>query len=154
MSPIVIAALVALNLFVIFLLLAAPVGVRTITRKTKIAASRSRLWQALWPLGADTGWSGQILSAERVDGSTGLVRISLSWEGRDGTPIERTQHMLEVIENSRFAMRVTDDSALHQDFWSDYREEVAIEDCDGGSLVTFTRTDRYRGLAFCCSASS
>ena len=56
MSPIVIAALVALNLLVIFLLLAAPVGVRTVTLKAKIAAPRSRLWRALWPLGTDAAF--------------------------------------------------------------------------------------------------
>ena len=60
-----------------------------------------------------------------------------------------------LVENSRFAMRVTDNSAHSTDFWSDYREEFAIDDCDRRQPGhAFTRTDRYRGLAFWCSASS
>ena len=48
MSPVVVAALVALNLVVIFLLLAVPLGVRTIVLKARIAAPRVRIWQALF----------------------------------------------------------------------------------------------------------
>ena len=39
-------------------------------------------------------------------------------------------------------------SSLAASFWADYREDNAIAESDGGSLVTLQRTDRYRGLAF------
>ncbi len=60
----------------------------------------------------------------------------------------------DVVEGERYAMRVEDDSSLAVGFWADYREDNSIVESDGASLVTLQRTDRYRGLAFRCSASS
>ncbi|RVA16728.1 site-2 protease family protein, partial [Mesorhizobium sp. M7D.F.Ca.US.004.03.1.1] len=74
MSPIVTAILVASNLGLIFLLMTVPLGLRTVRLSRVIAADRQRLWQALWPLGSDAGWSGEILSAEAPDGE-GVARI-------------------------------------------------------------------------------
>ena len=54
----------------------------------------------------------------------------------------------DVVEGERYAMRVDDNSLARPGFWADYREDNAIDDSDGASLVTFRRTDRYRGLAF------
>ena len=148
MSPLVIAALVALNLVMIFLLLAVPIGVRTIVLKARISAPPTRIWQALYPLGTDAGWSGEILSAEPIGEDGALVRIKLSWEGRDGTPIERKVRLSEVVDGQSYAMRVADDSSLDAAFWADYREANSIDESDGASVVTLRRTDRYRGLAF------
>jgi len=50
-SPIVIAALAAFNLGLIFLLMTAPLGLRTVRVSRLVAADRHRLWQALWPFG-------------------------------------------------------------------------------------------------------
>ena len=116
MSPIVVAALVALNLVVIFLLLAVPIGIRTIAVRARIAAPRMRLWQALYPLGDDAAWSGEILSAEPIGEGGSLARIRLSWEGRDGRPIERKVRLSDVVEGERYAMRVEDDSSLDPAF--------------------------------------
>ncbi|TGW07363.1 site-2 protease family protein, partial [Mesorhizobium sp. M2D.F.Ca.ET.145.01.1.1] len=88
MSPIVTAILVASNLGLIFLLMTVPLGLRTVRSSRIVALDRQRLWQALWPLGSDAGWSGEILSAQPLD-EEGVARIMLSWEGRDGKPIER-----------------------------------------------------------------
>jgi Zn-dependent protease len=148
LSPILVAALVALNLLVIFLLLAAPVGVRTIVRSVFIAAPRERLWSALWPLGEHSGWSGEVLSAEAVAGSADRVRVRLSWEGRDGRPIEKLLRLSDVVEGRSFAGRVEDDSSLDPVFWAHYRDETVLEERGDGALVTLRRTDRYRGLAF------
>lgn len=148
MSPLVVAALVAINLLVIFLLLAAPLGRRTLVQTIRIAAPRERLWSALWPLGEQAGWSGEIVSTKSIDGAPDRARIGLSWEGRDGQPIERSVLLSDVVPGRRFAMRIEDDTALDPAFWADYRDERSVEDCGEGSLVTFRRTDRYRGLAF------
>ncbi|RVA59558.1 site-2 protease family protein, partial [Mesorhizobium sp. M7A.F.Ca.US.006.04.2.1] len=78
MSPIVTAILVASNLGLIFLLMTVPLGLRTVRLTRLVAMDRQRLWQALWPLGSDAGWSGEILSAEAPDGE-GVARITLSW---------------------------------------------------------------------------
>ncbi|KRB22722.1 MULTISPECIES: peptidase M50 [Mesorhizobium] len=147
MSPIVTAILVASNLGLIFLLMTAPLGLRTVRMSRLIAVDRQRLWPALWPLGSDAGWSGEILSAGALDGE-GVSRIMLSWEGRDGRPIERRARFDDVVEGSRFSMRVVEDTALDASFWKDYRETAELVSEDGGTRVTLSQTDRYRGVAF------
>ncbi|MFA6155535.1 site-2 protease family protein [Mesorhizobium sp.] len=147
MSPIITAILVASNLGLIFLLMSVPLGLRTVRLSRLVPMDRQRLWQALWPLGADAGWSGEILSAEALD-EEGMVRVMLSWEGRDGKPIERRSHLTDVVEGNSFSMRVIDDTALDVSFWKDYRETVELVGEGGGTRVTLSQTDRYRGLAF------
>ena len=147
MSVIITVILVAGNLGLIFLLMAAPLGLRTVRASRVIQANRDRLWQALWPLGSDAGWSGEILSAEAPDGE-GMARIELSWEGRDGQPIERKARFEDVLEGSRFSMRVVEDTALDPSFWANYRETTELVPEGDGTRVTFTQTDRYRGVAF------
>lgn len=148
MSPFVIAVLVASNLGLIFLLMRVPLGLRTVRLSRVVAADRQRLWQALWPLGEDAGWSGEILDARPLD-EEGLAAVTLSWEGRDGRPIERKAMLGDVVPGHSFSMRVLEDTALDVSFWADYRETVELADeADGGTRVTLGRTDRYRGLAF------
>ncbi|RVA50579.1 site-2 protease family protein, partial [Mesorhizobium sp. M7A.F.Ca.CA.004.09.1.2] len=105
------------------------------------------LWQALWPLGSDAGWSGEILSAEAPDGE-GVARITLSWEGRDGKPIERRSRFEDVVEGISFSMRVIEDTALDASFWKDFSETAELVSEGNGTRVTLSQTDRYRGVAF------
>ncbi len=126
---------------------ALPLGVRTISMTRVVAADRRRVWAALWPLGEHAGWSGRQLGAEALDPS-GLVRIRLGWEGRDGKPIEHVVRLDDVADGERFAMRVVEDSSLDASFWSHYRERVELCGPDGAVQVTLSRTDRYRGAAF------
>lgn len=146
-TPVVAGILVALNLGLIFLLFAVPLGVRTIRGSRVIAAGRARVWSALWPFGENAGWSGQRLKAE-PHGEPGLVRIELGWEGRDGKPIEHVVRLEDVAEGRRFSSRVVDDSSLESAFWSHYRDTVELDGEDGAIRVTLSRTDRYRGAAF------
>ncbi|QPC92398.1 site-2 protease family protein [Mesorhizobium sp. INR15] len=147
MSPIVTVILVASNLGLIFLLMTAPLGLRMVRLSRVVVMDRQRLWQALWPLGSDAGWSGEILSAEALDGD-GMARVVLSWEGRDGQPIERISRFEGVVEGSRFSMRVIEDTALDASFWKDYRETTELVSEGRGTRVTLSQTDRYRGIAF------
>lgn len=147
MSPIVTAILVAANLGLIFLLMTVPLGLRTVRITRQVKMDRQRLWQALWPLGTDAGWSGEILSAQSL-GDGGMARTRLSWEGRDGQPIERTVVLEEVEEYSSFSMRVIEDTALDSSFWADYRETTELVSEDAGTSVILSQTDRYRGMAF------
>ncbi|MDX8481352.1 site-2 protease family protein [Mesorhizobium sp. VK24D] len=147
MSVIATVTLVAGNLGLIFLLMTAPLGLRTVSVNRVIKAERNRLWQALWPLASDAGWSGEILSTEPLDGE-GMALIKLSWEGRDGRPIERKARFDDVVEGSRFSMRVIEDTALDPSFWTDYRETTELAPEGGATRVTLTQTDRYRGVAF------
>jgi Zn-dependent protease len=103
------------------------------------------LWQALWPLGQNATWSGEILSAI---GFRGGARIVLSWEGRDGQPIQRKVAFDDVALGRRFSMRIVDDSSLDPSFWGHYRETTELL-CDGDAVrVSVSQTDRYRGVAF------
>ncbi len=147
MSVVVTVLLVAGNLGLIFLLMAAPLGLRTVRASRVIAADSDRLWQALWPFGSDAGWSGEILSAQDQSGGE-MALIRLSWEGRDGQPIERQALFEDVLEGSRFSMRVIEDTALDPSFWASYRETTELVAEGGGTRVTLTQTDRYRGVAF------
>jgi Zn-dependent protease len=146
-SPIVTVLLVAGNLGLIFLLMTAPLGLRTVRLSRVVAMDRQRLWQALWPLGSDAGWSGEILSAQPLDGQ-GTARIMLSWEGRDGQPIERKSRFEDVVEGSRFSMRVIEDTALDASFWKDFYETTELVSEGAATRVTLSQTDRYRGVAF------
>ncbi|RAZ88302.1 site-2 protease family protein [Mesorhizobium hawassense] len=147
MSVIVTVTLVAGNLGLIFLLMTVPLGLRTVRVSRVIKADRNRLWQALWPFGDDAGWSGEILSAEPVDGE-GTALIKLSWEGRDGSPIERKARFEDVREGSYFSMRVIEDTALDPSFWANYCETAELVPKGDATRVTLAQTDRYRGVAF------
>ena len=141
--------LVGFNLGLIFLLMAAPIGVRTFTLSRTVKASRQKIWDALWPLGPEAGWSGEIVKATGIGGSGGQAWLQLSHEGRDGNPIERHVVFDNVIDKIRYTMRVNEDSSLDRSFWQNYRAEVGLaDDGTGATRVTFSRTDRYRGFAF------
>lgn len=146
MSPIIIAILVAFNLGLIFLLLAAPLGLRTTRRRVTIRASAAHVWSAVWPLGANASWSGELLSAQALGDDR--ARVVMSWEGRDGAPIERVLQFGNVDPGRAYSMRVVDDSSLDPSFWADYGETTELIEADDEVRVVFSRTDRYRGLAF------
>jgi Zn-dependent protease len=147
LSSIGVAAVIAANLGLLFFLLAAPLGERTVTVRRRVRADRGRVWNALFPLGTDRGWSGEILSAETA-ADPALVRVALSWEGRDGRPIERMLKLEAVEEGSSFSQSIVEDSSLDPSFWKSYRETSRLTDVPGGVDVQITRTDRYRGAAF------
>jgi Zn-dependent protease len=145
-SAFAVAVLVVFNLGIIYLLLAAPLGRRRIVQSRVVAASREKLWNALWPLGSEAGWSGQVVGADLL--STETARVRLAWHGRDESPVEHVMRFGDVIRGERFSATIVDDSLLDPAFWSEYRETAELSGPDGAVRVTLTRTDRYRGLAF------
>ena len=145
MSAIAVAFLIALNLSVIYLLIAAPIGVRTIRLSRTIKAAREKLWEAVWLLGGEATWSGQVLEATPV--TVDMIRLRLSWRGRDDRPIERTYRVSDVVPLERFSATVVEDNSLDPSFWANYRETISLAGKDGAVEVRFSRTDRYRGLA-------
>ncbi|MCV3240398.1 site-2 protease family protein [Mesorhizobium sp. ZC-5] len=148
MSQIAIAALIAVNLGLIFLALAAPLGIRTVRSAVVANAPRERAWQALWPFGRDAGWSAEVVAAEPVDREPSQARLKIGWDDREGLPIERLVELEDIVEGERFSMRIVDDSSLDPAFWRHYRESATLVDRDGGTEITLTQTDHYRGLAF------
>ncbi|PHP65082.1 site-2 protease family protein [Zhengella mangrovi] len=136
------------NLAIIFLAIAAPLGVRRFTLTTTVRAPRDKLFQALHPFGRHADWSGQIVSSRPDPDGTG-GEISLSWLGRDNQPIRRQVQVVETVPGAAFAETVTDDTSLDASFWRHWRSEVQLRDEPDGSVrVSMTRTDRYRGAAF------
>lgn len=129
----------------IFLLLTLPLGLRTVRCSMLVRADRERLWQALWPLGAAAGWSGEIVSANGFRGGAG---ITLARAGRDGRPVRRKLAFDGVVPGERFSMRIVDDTALGPSFWGHYRETVELSREGDAVRVTVQRTDRYCGFAF------
>lgn len=141
-------ALIVINLGLIFLLFAAPVGVRTISRTVRIGASAGRVWDAVHPLGNDAGWSGEILAAEPVADRPDRVQLVVDWEGRDGLPIRRIAELTEAPRDRSFAMRIVEDSSLDTGFWEHFAEQVEFSPEDGHVRLTIRQTDSYRGAAF------
>ena len=76
MSSSAIIGLVAANLGLLFLLLAAPLGVRTVTFSRMIRAPRGHVWSALYPLGANAGWSDEIVGATLLGADGDGVRTA------------------------------------------------------------------------------
>lgn len=147
-SLVLIVSLTALNLGLIYLLLAIPLGVKTVSRTAAIKAAPVRLWSALFPFGDNAGWNGTIVTSEMEPGTSKFGKIRLSFEDRHGNPIERKVCLEETVEGKSFRLRIVDDTTLDPSFWQHYHEAVEIVGDKGTTLVTVSETDRYRGFAF------
>ncbi|WP_246752750.1 hypothetical protein [Sinorhizobium sp. BG8] len=142
--------LLTINLGLIWLLLAAPVGKRTLTVRRSFRAGVDSIRPALDPRGENSNWYHAVLSSDRLDG--GLVRQRLTHPDRKGEPIVR---VLEVADASKpgegiftYRSRIIEDSALDPSFWQHFREVRRLMATSGGAIVEVEQTDRYRGLAF------
>ncbi|KQV42552.1 MULTISPECIES: hypothetical protein [unclassified Rhizobium] len=143
--------LATLNLLAVWLLMAAPVGVRTVFARVKLAADAERIWQAISPRGESAAWHHATLSSMPVPGAPDLVEQSLTALDRHGAPVRRVLEVKdESTDESRRTLdiRVVEDSTLDVAFWTNFHERITLQD-DNGDAVTLTvaRTDRYRGLA-------
>lgn len=137
------------NLGLIWLLMAAPLGVRTIRLRRTLHENPERVWQAVYPLGRDALWYPSLIDSA-VEAETGRVVQQLSHADRRGNPIRRT---LEVSElggpwSHGYEARVVEDSALDSSFWANYSERRMVGASPQGTELVVEQTDRYRGLAF------
>lgn len=141
--------LLAANVGFLLLVMVWPLGQRTVRLTRIVPAPREKIWQALFPLGANATWSGDLVASRAVEGG---ALIGLSWLGRDDRPIERRIALDDVVEGRQFAMRIVDDTALDPSIWSRYRERVSLQSEGVGpgeaTRVTIEQSDSYRGLAF------
>ncbi|MXN52158.1 hypothetical protein GR158_13620 [Shinella sp. AETb1-6] len=140
--------LLAINLGLIWLLIAAPVGRRTLRLSRVVKASPSRLAGLVSPLGREADWHPAILSSEPL--SADRVRQTFRYPDRRGEPITRTVSVREARDGDGIACetRVIEDSALDASFWHDYIDRRFLRPVPGGTLMTVEQTDRYRGVAF------
>ena len=140
--------LLAINLGLIWLLIAAPIGRRTLHLTRTFNAPPPRLAALVSPLGAEANWHPSIVASERL--SAGMVRQTFSHPDRRGNPIIRTLAVNEAAEAENIACetRVIEDSALDAVFWRNYVERRTLRPVPGGTALTVEQTDRYRGIAF------
>lgn len=132
-----------------WLVMGAPIGVRTVRLRTPVDATRDAVWQAMYPFGRDAGWNEAITSVTAFADDPLHGHMVTSHTGRDGKPIERDFVIEDCVEGERFTLRFTSDTSLDQSFWRDHQMTVLIDgDGERATGVTISETDRYRGMAF------
>ncbi|MCD2175268.1 hypothetical protein [Rhizobium sp. C4] len=139
--------LLAINLFLLWLIMAAPVGVRTLRMTRRFDTKPEHLWSAIDPLGEHADWNPSLLSSRAEDPAGRFARQSYQHLDRKGAPIER---VLEISREDRFAFstRVVDDTALDPTVWASFSERRQLRAEGGVTELTVEQTDRYRGIAF------
>jgi len=136
------------NLGLLWLLLAIPLGARTIRIRRVFAAAPERIWNMVYPLGVNASWSPSILSSE-PGAERGRVVQRYAHSDRRGEPIRRTLELAtsEAAGTQAYDARVIDDSALDSSAWANYRERRIVVPADAGTELIVEQTDRYRGFA-------
>ena len=144
--------LAALNLGLLWLLMAAPLGRRTIRISRIIRERPEELWNITRPAGDQTLWHPTVIAVEPVEGKPDLVEFAYRNPDRHGQPSRRTMIVdrtaMTAAGSFSCHLRVVGDTTLDQSFWDGYQESRKIERAPLGSRVTFEQTDNFRGLAF------
>jgi Zn-dependent protease len=140
--------LLVANLGLLWLLLAVPLGSRTIRMRRVFRAAPERIWNMVYPLGREASWSPSVLSSEPA-AERGRVVQRYASSDRRGEPIRRTLELAtsEGAGAHAYDARVVDDSALDASAWVNYRERRIVMTADAGAELIIEQTDRYRGLA-------
>ncbi len=144
--------LLAINMGLLWVLMAAPVGRRTIRCSRPFRVDIDTMWQAISPTGPSATWHHAVLSSRILPGAELRIEQTFSHLDRHGLPIVRrfavTEHGAEDAKTRQCELRVLDDSALDGAFWKDFRERRKLVAEDGKVVLSIEQTDRYRGLAF------
>lgn len=141
--------LLVANLGLIWLLMAAPLGMKTIRLRRVLHERPERVWQAIHPLGRDALWYPSLIDSA-ADPETGQVVQRLSHNDRRGNPVRRTLELSDLRGpwEHAYEARVVEDSTLDPSFWANYRERRMVGAASDGTELVVEQTDRYRGLAF------
>ncbi len=139
-------ALIIINLGLIWLLMAAPLGRRTIRVRKHFDAPLERVWSAINPLGRNASWHPSVINSTPLAGNQ--VRHTHSNLDRHGQPIELTYEVDANDATTSYSARVVEDTALDPDFWRNYKESCTLSADSDGTDMVLERTDNYRGLAF------
>jgi Zn-dependent protease len=150
MSPFQSAVLLlGLNLGILWLLMAAPVGLRTIRVVRTFEASPDKIWRAIHPAGAEADWHHSVISSLAVTDRPGIVEQTYAHMDRHGKPIRRLLAIEPLAgDDHAYSASIIDDSALDTSFWKNYRERRQIIVTEKGATLLIEQTDTYRGLAF------
>lgn len=144
--------LAAVNLGLLWLLMAAPLGRRTIRVSRLVLERPEEVWKIARPAGNQTAWHPNVIAVTPVEGKPDLVEFAYRHLDRHGHPARRTMIVdrTAMTATGSFScdLRVIGDSTLDPSFWEGYRESRKVERAPLGSKVTFEQTDNYRGIAF------
>ncbi|MDH4442767.1 MAG: hypothetical protein QE284_20590 [Rhizobium sp.] len=144
--------LLAVNLGLLWLLMAAPLGRRTIKVRRNLRERPEEVWNITRPAGDLTAWHPSVIAVEPVDGHPDLIEFAYRHPDRNGDPTRRTMIVdrASMTAGGSFSceLRVVADSTLDHSFWQGFSETRTVERTETGSLVTVEQTDIYRGLAF------
>jgi Zn-dependent protease len=144
--------LLTINLGLLWLLMAAPIGTRTIRLRRHFRAGSETLWRAIDPAGDMGDWHHQVISSRELEDRPGTVEQIYRHVDRRGQPIRRLLAVGPIdtgkAQNHAYSARIVDDSALDSRFWRDFRERRDVIATPDGATLLIEQTDRYRGLAF------
>ncbi|MDP9808913.1 Zn-dependent protease [Rhizobium tibeticum] len=144
--------LLIINLGLLWLLMRAPLGRRTICLSRIYRCSPDILWKAMNPAGPDASWHHSVISSRALANRRGIVEQTYRHLDKTGAQSRRLlalEPLPYVAKNAHgFQSRIIDDSTLDPAFWNDYRERRIIRPTSDGALLEVEQTDRYRGLAF------
>ena len=140
-----IAFLLGFVLLLMWLVMSAPIGLRTITRTIRLDGSVARIKAALHPFGDEFTWNQVVSAVEKFDANSGKMVTTHS--DRSGGFIER-EFCIDDDGNS-WRARFTSDTSLAQDFWKDHEMATSLRAVSNEVTdVTISETDSYRGVAF------
>lgn len=144
--------LLAVNLGLLWLLMAAPLGRRTLRVRQVVRERAENVWNITRPAGDLTVWHPSVISVSAVEGHPDLVEFAYRHPDRHGRPSRRTMSVdrASMTAGGSYSceLRVVADSTLDQTFWDGFSETRTVDRTPAGSLVTVEQTDTYRGLAF------
>ncbi|THV25072.1 SRPBCC family protein [Peteryoungia ipomoeae] len=143
--------LLAVNLGLLWLMMAAPLGVRTIRVTRIVKAGAETVWNSIRPTADLSAWHPSVIGVTPVEGVPGRLEFSYRHPDRHGNPTRRIVAVdrTAMTAGSHFScdLRIVEDSALDRSFWDGYSERRIVERDGARSRVTFEMTDDYRGLA-------
>ncbi|NKN38966.1 hypothetical protein HFC70_21660 [Agrobacterium sp. a22-2] len=144
--------LLAINIGLLWLLMAAPLGRRTISLTRTMRTSPSDLWNAIRPAGAVAAWHPSVTAERMPNPSASRLEQSLRQPDRHGQPIVRTL-AVDIEERPegglyRINARVVADSSLDMAFWAEFRDHRTVTPAGRDACLTVAQTDHYRGAAF------
>jgi Zn-dependent protease len=146
--------LLAINIGFLWLLMAAPIGTRTLRIRRTFRQPPAALWNAIDPGGISANWHHEVISSRPVPERPGIVEQTYRHVDRKGRPVRRllaiqpTDTIAGVTDMHGYTARIVDDSTLDSRFWRHFHEQRQVAATPGGALLTVEQTDNYRGLAF------
>ena len=153
-SPYSAILLLAINIGLLWLLMAAPVGTRTVRIRRSFRQTPSSLWRAIDPAGSTADWHHGVLSSRPMPERPGIVEQTYRNLDRKGQPIRRllavqpTDIVAGDDEMHGYTAQIVDDSTLDSRFWRHFHERRQVTASPQGATLTVEQTDTYRGLAF------